>query len=98
MNETALLMVFYNEMKARGLSYDAVFLSIDQSMIDLLHDVYEQDVTLRELEEAADICIANQWIQRTTADPNYNFLSLTEKGLQKIMKFEYDYLNQQKSG
>jgi hypothetical protein len=95
MNEMVLLAVFYYEMVARGLSYDAVFLSVDESMVGLLDEEYNIKGTLEDLEKIADVCIANKWLQRTSADPYYNFLSLTEKGLQKIMDFEYQNVDKE---
>ncbi|GGI81600.1 hypothetical protein [Legionella impletisoli] len=88
MNEIGLLAVFYNEMRARGLSNDAVFLSVDVDMVNQLKYLYKIDTNLAELERLADICIANKWMQRTTADPDYNYLSLTDEGLKTIIQFE----------
>lgn len=89
MNESILLSVFYNEMRARSASHDQVFLNIDESMVKLLKENYKIDASLQELESLADICIANEWLERTTADPYYNYLSLTKNGLDRAIDFVY---------
>ena len=39
------------------------------------------DVRLEYIHKLADICIANEWLEGITANPGYNYLSLTEAGL-----------------
>lgn len=89
MNEFDLLEVFHDEMKERGVGHHQVFLNLDEQMVELLRDPMGYDVTLPELEHLADICLANEWLERTTIDPHYNFLSLTEKGLNAVLLKEY---------
>ncbi|AHE67366.1 hypothetical protein [Legionella oakridgensis] len=89
MDEFDLLNIFYEEIKARGVTHDKVFLNIDQDMVSLLQQNFGYNVTLEKLYELADICIANEWLERTTADPYYNFLSLTEDGLKIAVKHAY---------
>lgn len=90
MNELDILKLFYEEMKARGATRDAVFLSIDTAMVDRLANKSKQPVTLEQAQQLTDICIANEWLERTTADPGYNFLSLTEAGLQVVLADQYN--------
>lgn len=89
MDEYGLLFYFYEVMKERGLNHNQVFLSVDDDMLVALRDKYTAQLTLRQVEELADICLANEWLERTTADPHYNFLSLTEKGLNVIVENQY---------
>lgn len=89
MDEYGLLLIFYNEMRARKVDHFNLFLSIDEGMVELLADDYDVNTSVRELENLADICIVNGWLERTTADPYYRYLSLTEEGLREIMKHEF---------
>ena len=89
MNEFELLKVFYEEMKAQGTSRNNVFLSIDDNMLAIMRHKFGAEVRIEDIQVLADICIANQWMERTTADPHYNFLSLTDAGLQIIILREY---------
>ncbi|KTD09407.1 hypothetical protein [Legionella jamestowniensis] len=89
MNELDILMLFYNEMKAQGKSRDEVFLSMNESAVKTLSEKYGDSVTLEEVHRLTDVCIANEWLERTTIDPGYNFLSLTAAGLQMALVHEY---------
>ncbi|KTD21662.1 hypothetical protein [Legionella londiniensis] len=89
MDEYGLLLYFYEDMEVRGLAHNQVFLSIDDDMLRSLREKYGDDLSLRQVEKLADICIANEWLERTTADQHYNFLSLTEKGLNVVLKHKY---------
>lgn len=46
-------------------------------------------VSVEEAQKLTDICIANEWLERTTADPYYKYLSLTEAGLQILLSNLY---------
>lgn len=89
MNEVDILRLFYDEMKNRGVTRDVVFLNIDASMAGVLTQKLATPVSLEEARKFTDNCIANEWLERTTIDPGYNFLSLTEAGLQIILNVEY---------
>jgi len=89
MNEFELLKIFYEEMKAQGTSRDNVFLSIDDNMLAIMRHKFGEVVRIEDIQVLADICIANEWMERTTADPYYNFLSLTDAGLQIVILREY---------
>lgn len=89
MNEVDILLLFYDEMKAQGKSRDAIFMNIDESIVAILAQKFKRDVTLEEVQKLTDICIANEWLERTTIDPGYNFLSLTAGGLQVVLAHEY---------
>jgi len=46
-------------------------------------------ISVEEAQKVTDVCIANEWLERTTADPYYKYLSLTEAGLQIVLANEY---------
>ena len=89
MNEIDILLLFYNEMRTLGISREQVFLSINENAVAIFSQKYGNSVTLDEVEALTDVCIANEWLERTTIDPGYNFLSLTAQGLQIILAHEY---------
>lgn len=89
MNEIDILNLFYNEMKARSVTREEVFLSIDEDIVAVLSQNLAKPVNLEEAQKITDICIANEWLERTTIDPGYNYLSLTEAGLQIVLANQY---------
>lgn len=89
MNELDILKLFYDEIKARGVTRNDVFLNIDESAAVNLSEKLKQPVSLDEAQRLTDACIANEWLERTTIDPGYNFLSLSEAGLQIVLINEY---------
>lgn len=89
MNEVDILKLFYDEMKVRGVTRDQVFLSIEEDAAAMLTHKLKVPVAVDVAQKLADICIANEWLERTTADPNYKYLSLTEAGLQIVLANEY---------
>ncbi|MDI9818385.1 MULTISPECIES: hypothetical protein [unclassified Legionella] len=89
MNELDVLLLFYDEMKSQGLNRDKLFLSMDESALKLLEEKYGKTATLKQLHWYTDICLANEWLERTTIDPGYNFLSLTDSGLQIAIVHRY---------
>lgn len=89
MNELDILQLFYDEMKNRSATRDQVFLNMEEEAAAMLSQKLEQSVSVADLQKLTDICIANEWLERTTADPNYKYLSLTEAGLQVILANQY---------
>ncbi|KTD49392.1 hypothetical protein Lrub_0491 [Legionella rubrilucens] len=89
MNELDILKLFYDEIKARGVTRNDVFLNIDEAAAATLSEKLKQPVSLEEAQRLTDVCIANEWLERTTIDPGYNFLSLSEAGLQIVLINEY---------
>lgn len=85
MNELDILKLFYDEMTAQGVTREQVFMSIEEDAAAKLSQNLGTVVSLEEAQKLTDICIANEWLERTTADPNYKYLSLTENGLQIIL-------------
>lgn len=85
MTEIDILKLFYDEMTAQSVTRDAVFLSLEENMAAVLSEKLKVGVSVEEMQRLADICIANEWLERTTADPHYKYLSLTENGLQILL-------------
>ena len=93
MNEMDILDYFYDKLRLEGHTKDTLFLSLNSSAAEELTLKLGKDISLSELHKYADICIANEWLERTTADPAYNFLSLTEAGLQMAISYQYSSRN-----
>ncbi|HIG0326872.1 TPA: hypothetical protein ACX87D_000738 [Legionella pneumophila] len=89
MNEMDILSLFYDEMIARGVTREQVFLSIEEDAAAMLTQKLGNPVSVEEAQKLTDICIANEWLERTTADPYYKYLSLTEAGLQILLSTLY---------
>lgn len=82
MNELDVLKLFYDEMVLRSVTRDQVFLTLEDEAAEFLSERLGQPVTVADLQKTVDVCIANEWLERTTADIHYKYLSLTEAGLQ----------------
>jgi len=89
MNEIDILDIFYDELRAEGANRDTLFISLDESVVAKLKHKLGIDVQLTEVHKLANICIANEWLERTTADPDYKYLSLTEAGLSMAIAQKY---------
>lgn len=89
MNELDILKLFYDEMKLLGVTRDQVFLTIEEEAAAALTQKLKTPVSVEEAQKLTDTCIANEWLERTTADPYYKYLSLTEAGLQMVLANEY---------
>jgi len=89
MNELDILRLFYDEMVLRGVTRDEVFLTLEDEAAGLLSEHLATSIPVAQVQKCADICIANEWLERTTADPNYKYLSLTEAGLQIYLSSRY---------
>ncbi|STY28188.1 Uncharacterised protein [Legionella wadsworthii] len=89
MNELDILQLFYDEMKNRGATRDQVYLNMEEEAAAILSHKFNQSVSVEQVQRLTDVCIANEWLERTTADPNYKYLSLTEAGLQIILARQY---------
>jgi hypothetical protein len=89
MNELDILMLFYNVMRNQGKNREQIFLNMDEQAVAVLAQQYGSEFTLEEVHRLTDICIANGWLERTTIDPGYNFLSLSATGLQMALTHAY---------
>jgi hypothetical protein len=89
MNEFDILMLFYDEMTKQGVTRDQVFLNMEENAAAMLSAKKQKIISVEEVQRITDICIANEWLERTTADPNYKYLSLTENGLQILLNNLY---------
>lgn len=89
MHEMDILDYFYDELRLRGQTRATLFISLGESVATKLSQKLGVDVPITELHKYADICIANEWLERTTADIEYKYLSLTEAGLQIAINYQY---------
>lgn len=89
MNEMDILDFFYDTLRSEGQTRSTLFISLDESVAAKLKQKLGEDVTLAQLHKFADICLANEWLERTTADPAYKYLSLTEAGLSVAISYQY---------
>ncbi|CAM2812289.1 hypothetical protein [Legionella worsleiensis] len=89
MNEMDVLDLFYDELRAEGKTRLTLFISLDELAAAKLSEKLGVEVTLKTLHKLADICIANEWLERTTADLEYRYLSLTEAGLNMAVNYQY---------
>ncbi len=93
MNEIDILDIFYDELRAEGQNRETLYLSIDESIVSKLKQKLGTEVQLENVHRLVDICIANQWLERTTADPNYKYISLTNDGLDVAIAQQYRISN-----
>jgi len=89
MTEIDILDLFYDQLRSEGESRETLFLSLDESAAGKIGRKLGKKVKLFDIQKLADICIANEWLERTTADPDYNYLSMTEKGLKMAVSYQY---------
>lgn len=89
MNEIDILNLFYDEMREKSITRDQVFISLEEDAAAKLSQKLLEPVSVEELQRLVDVCIANEWLERTTADVHYKFLSLTEAGLQILLATKY---------
>ena len=90
MNEIDILALFYEEMKEQGINRQNVFLNFDSTAIERLQTKHGKNNSSKDIYRLVDTCLINEWIERTTVDPGYNYLSLTEAGLQVLLDCKYD--------
>lgn len=93
MNEMEILDYFYDKLRQEGHTKETLFLSLNSAAAEELRIKLGKNISLAELHKYADICIANEWLERTTANPAYNYLSLTEAGLQIAISYQYSTRN-----
>jgi hypothetical protein len=89
MNEIDILKLFYDEMKVQSITRDQLFLSMEEEARVALSEKLNASVSIDDFHALVDTCIANEWLERTTADIHYKYLSLTEAGLQMVLANEY---------
>ena len=85
MTEMDILQLFYDEIVIQGTTRDQIFLSLEEDAAIALSQKLKAPIDMEGMQRLADVCVANEWLERTTADPNYKYLSLTEAGLQMVL-------------
>ncbi len=68
MNEMDILKLFYEEMREKGVTRNEVFLTLEEDAAAKLSQKFKKEIPVDEVQHYADICIANEWLERTTAD------------------------------
>ena len=89
MNELDILKLFYDEMVLHSVTREQVFLTLEEEAAELLSKKLGKPDSVRQLQHYADIYSATESVERTTADPYYKYLSLTEAGLQFFLAAQY---------
>ena len=84
-----LLDYFYDELRVEGKTRETLFISLDELVATKLSQKIGSEVQLADLHKFADNCIANEWLERTTADQEYKYLSLSASGLQVAIAYQY---------
>jgi hypothetical protein len=68
-------------MESRGSTSKVVTLSIDQKLVEEINNGNKSSYTLKELEKAADKCLAHEWIEYAALGSKYECLRITPKGV-----------------
>jgi hypothetical protein len=79
-SEYDFLDLFYQEMLERGQPINLVLLSVDDRMMRYINEKLKISLTQDCLQEIADICLANSWIEYMTLNGQYRDLQLTTTG------------------
>lgn len=82
MPEYKILNNIIDYMESTGSDYKLVTVSIDQKLVDEINNKHETKFSLNELEKAADICLAHEWLKHMfISGSKYNSLGITLKGI-----------------
>lgn len=68
-------------MESNGATKETVSLDINETLVNEIYSFTGNQYSLGELQKAADMCLAHEWIKRTTISEKYHHLAITEKGL-----------------
>jgi len=80
--EYNFLDLFYQEMLAKGRPHNLIRLSVDPKMVKDIYDNLTISLTENYLQEMADICLANSWVEHSyMGGGQYDGLQLTLAGL-----------------
>jgi hypothetical protein len=80
-DEYDFLNLFYEEMLAQGQAYNLIRLSANARMVENIYEKMGILITENELQQVADICLANSWVQHTVMGVGkYGYLQLTSTG------------------
>lgn len=79
-NEYDFLGLFYKEMLSKGHAQNLIRLPIDARLVEKIYDNSQNSVTENELQNLADICLANGWVNHAAIGAKYGNLQLTTSG------------------
>ena len=69
-------------MESTGSTYKLVTLSIDEELVIEINNKNNTNFTLAELEQAADKCLAHEWLTHASlGGAKYGSLQITPKGV-----------------
>lgn len=68
-------------MEKEGVTRDLVFFGIDEQLVNEIYDLSGKQFSVVELQKAADVCLAHEWIRHTSIGKKYQRLAITEKGV-----------------
>lgn len=82
-------------MEREGIHYKLVSFNVDDGQIEEIYDFLGKEYPLEDLEKAADVCLAHEWIKRQYYSDKYKDLALTEKGVGVVRskRKQYELLN-----
>ena len=78
--EEDILRIFVDRMEEEGLTLNSINLNIDNSMVEKINRAKGTNIDLRQLQDLASKCIANEWLVRLETNKSYTSLQLTTKG------------------
>lgn len=82
MLEFKLLYNVIDYMESNGLTYKMVQLTVNKELTEEINKTSEKSYSIQELERAADICFAHDWLEQTVLGAGkYAMLKITPKGV-----------------
>jgi|GEM_PF-662970 len=81
-DEYDFLDLFYQEMLVQGQAHNLIRLSANARMVEDIYEKTRISITENELQQVADICLANSWVNHATmGSGKYGNLQLTTIGI-----------------
>ncbi|WP_447875206.1 hypothetical protein [Serratia fonticola] len=79
--EFYLLENMVDYMEVNGVTMIEVSLSINQNLVDNINKKHKTKLSLGDLEKAANVCLANEWLKLRSIGPTkYDGLEITTSG------------------
>lgn len=78
--EFELLRAFVRRMEAEGANRNLIRLDIDKPLAEQVSAELGEVVLVEELRQAADRCLANEWLEHRVMAGKYGQLGLTTEG------------------
>lgn len=68
-------------MEIEGVTSKLVRFNLDQNFCDEINKTYKTNHTLQDFQQAADKCIAQEWLIHTTLGRGYDHIGITTSGV-----------------